>query len=490
MASNTTYTGNYTFGENGVIVPDTADILQTVQNEFVNALGQDLSLEEATPQGRLIDVETTARRATINFNAQIANILINIQMSAGAALDAWGANFNIQRNGATPSTVPVTVTGVPDTVIPAGAQAATSQGIIWTNESEIIIGDDGTAQGTFICSRTGAVELGIGELTTIVASSTLGINGWETITNTAAATLGTDRKSDTSYKLRILESIFSGSAVFGNYASAVNKVENVNDVYVQENPYGADLPLDNITIPAHSIFVCVDGGNTEDVAYALYEVKSAGCGWCGNTTVTVIDKEFETTNTVMFYVPSASGIKFYLNITALNNSSADLESLIQNTIINYFSGSYADENYKKPGIRGLISPFTIASLLNSQITGININQVEVGLVNPIPHAIPSILKASITSGITWATVNTYTFSTKVSNINGTYNFIFDGSNWQLNSSTVVLTEYGLTITGTPITGDTVSVLFSNGEMSQSPIMLFATEVPSISADNITVTING
>ena len=78
MASNTTYTGNYTFGENGVIVPDTAEILETVQGEFQEALGNDISLEEATPQGRLIDTEVTARRATLDFNATIANILINI----------------------------------------------------------------------------------------------------------------------------------------------------------------------------------------------------------------------------------------------------------------------------------------------------------------------------------------------------------------------------------------------------------------------------
>ena len=101
MASNTTYTGNYTFGENGVIVPDTADILETVQGEFQQALGSDISLEEATPQGRLIDTEVTSRRATIDFCANIANVLINISMSTGTALDAWAANFDVYRNGAT-----------------------------------------------------------------------------------------------------------------------------------------------------------------------------------------------------------------------------------------------------------------------------------------------------------------------------------------------------------------------------------------------------
>ena len=77
--------GNYTYSDSGVIIPNTADIHVTVQGEYQDALGSDLSLEEATPQGRLIDTETTARQNTIAFNASMANVLININLSSGAA---------------------------------------------------------------------------------------------------------------------------------------------------------------------------------------------------------------------------------------------------------------------------------------------------------------------------------------------------------------------------------------------------------------------
>lgn len=489
MANNTAYTGNYTFSNNGVIIPDTADILETVQTEFKNALGQDLSLEESTPQGRLIDTETTARANTISLNAQMANVLINVSMSSGFVLDAWGANFDVPRNGAKPSRVTALVTGIPDTVIPAGSQAATESGVIWVSESEIIIGENGTAEGDFLSSQNGAIPLGVGELNTIVAGSTTGVNGWETIINKTAAALGNTLESDASYKLRILNSLFSGSALFGNYASACYKVANVNDVYAKDNPYGENLILDNITIPAHSVFVCVDGGNTEDVAYALYEVKSAGCGWSGNTTVTVIDKVFNTTNTVIFNIPEDFPLKIFVSATSSSNSNENLETEIKNTIVNYFNGMFAQNGYARPGIRALIEPFTIASILNSQITGVTFNKVEIGLLTPAAHAISLIIKASVTSGITWASVLTETFADKI-NTNGTYNFTFDGTSWRLNSETVNLAEYGITVTGDPITGDIVSIIFSDGSMSQSPIMLFATEKPTINADNITVTING
>ena len=488
MASNTTYTGNYTFGENGVIIPDTADILETVQGEYTEALGSDLSLEEATPQGRLIDTETTARRATIDFNATLANTLINIALSTGTALDAWGANFDVYRNSATASRTPVLVTGVQDTVISANSEASTNDGKIWLAESEIIIDETGTATGTFICSTTGAVELGTGELTNIVASSTTGINGWETITNTAPATVGSALESDASFKARLLESIFSGSALFGNYASACYAVEGVSDVYAYDNPNDYELVLDNITIPPHSVYVCVNGGNSEDVAYALYEVKSAGCGWCGNTTVTVMDKTFNSSSVVTYQTASVISLVVSVNATSKNNSNANLAELIQNTIIAYINNQYQGEGISKVGIRSLLSPFVIASVLNRQISDIETLQVEIGLQTPVNHAVVTLKKASITSGIEWASVNSDTFAGKAAS-NGTYNFIYNGENWTLNSETADLTEYGISIIGSPITNDVISVVYADGNLSGFPINLFATETPSISAENITVEIN-
>lgn len=486
MVSN--YTGNYTFGENGVIIPDTSEIQQTVQQEYQNALGSDLSLEESTPQGRLIDTETTARQAVLNFNATIANNLINILLSSGSTLDAWAANFQIYRNGATASSVVVTVTGVPNTVIPANAQASTADGVIWLCESEIIIGSSGTATGTFICSNTGPVSLGIGELTNIVATSTTGLNGWETITNTSAATLGATQESDSSLKARLLESIFLGTALFGNYASACYQVENVVDVFAYDNPNGSPLILDDITIPAHSVYVCVDGGNSSDVAAALYAVKSAGCGWCGNTTVSVTDTTYNTTTSVTYQTPTPVAIKILVNVSTNNNSNSNLEELIQNTIVNYFNNEYLSNNIQKVGIRSLISPFIIASVLISQISNLQTLEVQVGLVEPAPHAVATIKKASVTQGLQWASVNSETFASQVSS-NGTYNFTYNGTNWLLNSSPVTLSTYGISIVGAPITNDTISIIYANGELSQSPINLFASEAPLIDTSNITVNIN-
>lgn len=484
--------GNYIFTpSNGVIIPDTADIKTAIQQEVTEAfqsLGA-ISLEDSTPQGRFIDIETTARSAVITFNAEIANVLINVIQSAGSALDAWGANFGIARNGASASSVPVTVTGVINTIIPAGSQAIDNNGIIWTAENEIIIGADGAASGVFICSQTGAVSLGAGQLNKIVASSTVGVDGWETIINTASASLGADIEPDAEYKIRILQSIFNGTALFGNYASACYKVSGVRDVFAYDNPYGTAKQLDNISIPAHSVYVCVSGGNEADIAYALYETKSAGAGWAGNTTVNVIDKTYNTANSVSFQIPNAVNLQITINAADLLNSNADIAAEIQNVIGNYFNNQYLAVGYNKVGIRAVLDPFTLASLLQSQISGISVNSVLIGLKTPVSHAVCSIIKASVTSGITWASVTAAAFSTAVSGANGRYAFIYNGSAWTLNNNTVTLADYGLTVTGAPVNGDKISVLFAAGSLSASPLPLYANETPAIAANDITVNIN-
>jgi uncharacterized phage protein gp47/JayE len=44
-----------------------------------------------------------------------------------------------------------------------------------------------------------------------------------------------------------------------------------------------------VSIPANSLFVCVNGGTDEDVALAIISKKPPGCGYTGTTSVTVTD---------------------------------------------------------------------------------------------------------------------------------------------------------------------------------------------------------
>lgn len=65
-------------------------------------------------------------------------------------------------------------------------------------------------------------------------------------------------------------------------------------------------------------------------------------------------------------------------------------------------------------------------------------------------------------GITAATVTAATFGTKVSGASGTYVFAYDGTatTWKYQGSAVTLNQYGITVTGDPEDGDTITVVYT------------------------------
>ena len=55
----------------GVIVPDTSEVLAEVQEEFKTIFGQDLDVTPTTPQGRLIELLQRNRTFCIQICAMI-----------------------------------------------------------------------------------------------------------------------------------------------------------------------------------------------------------------------------------------------------------------------------------------------------------------------------------------------------------------------------------------------------------------------------------
>lgn len=359
MSTNYIYLDN-----NGVIVTDTADIKDTVQQEFKNALGENLSLEDSTPQGRLIDMETDARVAVIENNAMIAN-LFNIRMAFGISLDALGANFGVERIAASSSSVVATITGIGGTVIPEGSQASTQSGYIFYAENDITIPEGGTTTATFLSLEKGEIPCPVGSLSKIID----GTFGWETITNNAAAILGVNKESDESYKARIIAGLFSGNSLLGDYESALSKVENVNSSFVYDNGKGEAITYDTVTIKPHSVYACVDGGNNNDVAQALFNVKSGGSDWNGNTTVSVIDETYGGVYSVSFQRASEVQIYCQVNIDIGTASTANPIDAVTDAVNTYIN---------KLKVGADVLPFQIAAYIDDNVSGIKITNLQIG----------------------------------------------------------------------------------------------------------------
>ena len=361
---------NYIFTDNnGIVVADTADIKETIQGEYQTALGADLSLEDSTPQGRLIDIETDARTAVIENNVLISNS-INFNLASGIMLDAWGANFGLTRGAATSSNVIATITGVAGTVISAGSQAATQNGDIFYLENMVTIPASGSVTATFLSLEKGTITCPVNSLTKIID----GTLGWETITNSASAVLGTETESDASFKQRFYDAgLFAGMSLVEDYNNALMNVPNVISCYVRDNGDSSAIVYDTVTIDGHSVFACVDGGDNTEVATALFKRKSGGCGWTGLTgqsvTVNVVDPTYGDTYPVTFNRPEQ--VSIYIAVTASIGISIveDLETAIQNAITNYI-------NTLKIGADVIL--LSLAAAINSAVPGINLTTLTIG----------------------------------------------------------------------------------------------------------------
>lgn len=70
----------------------------------------------------------------------------------------------------------------------------------------------------------------------------------------------------------------------------------------------------------------------------------------------------------------------------------------------------------------------------------------------------SIITTSFSGNITGVTVTKDIWETQIT-ISGIYHFIYDGNNWKLNNNNVILSNYGIDITGTPVSNDTVTISY-------------------------------
>lgn len=353
---------------NGLVVPDTSEIKTQVQNEWKDALGNDLNLEDSTPQGRLIEIDTLGRMETIRMNAAMANT-INPNTSFGIFLDSIAALTQCVRRGASRTRVTATLGGVADTVVPAGVEAATTNGDVFYLENDVTIGEDGTASGVFLARETGEILCEANSLNSVRTT----VLGWETVTNPMSGVLGSDIESDRDLKIRRLETLYNGRSFVGDVQARLAAVENIQSYYVDQNNKMENVTRNGITMLPHSVYVCAYGGTDADVAMAIYRSTSC-CDYTGNTTVTVTDPWTQQTYDVSFDRPEIiqCDVKIYVK---LDTGTGNVTDAIKLAIEKYQNGQVENIDGLQIGVN--VSPFEIASAINIEVPGVFVNQVQI-----------------------------------------------------------------------------------------------------------------
>lgn len=383
----------------GVIVPDTAVVLDTVRNEWRSVLGDDLSVADETPQGVLITADVLGRNSVIRNNAALAN-QINPNESGGVFLDAICALTGLERAQAKRSTIAnVDVTGIPNTPIRQGLRARTEAGDLFETTETVVLARDGTGKVGFRSVEYGAVPAPAGTLRHIVDS----VLGWETVNNTENAKLGQIKQSDESLRLLRRQTLaLQGVSISEAITSSLYATEGVQSLQFRENTDSAIRVIDGVSMKPHSIWVCVDGGTNTDIAQALLKNKSAGAGWNGAVEVEAIDPASGQKYTILFDRPTLRNFLTRVMVRA-GSSVTDPQVVVREAILAYSENRIDGETGFTVGTS--VSPFELAAAVNRFAPSIFVQRLEVSNLSPIDYVTTEITleiweKASITpSGI-------------------------------------------------------------------------------------------
>ncbi len=380
----------------GVIVPDTSAVLETVQNEWREVFGNDLSVDPETPQGVLITADTLGRNAVIRNNAVLAN-QINPNQAGGLFLDAICALTGLERAKKTRATIAnVDVTGIPHTLIRKGARARTQAGAIFETTSDTTLSQGGAGRVNFQAVEYGPIEAPAGTLVHIVDN----VLGWETVHNDESVTPAQAEQSDESlHALRKRTLALQGISLSEAITSALYAIEGVQSLHFRENIDNVAQIIDGGFMRPHSIWVCVDGGTDTGIAQALLKNKSAGAGWNGKVAIAAIDPVSKQKYSVLFDRPTLR--HFLVRVTVRAGSSVtNPQEVVRKAILAYAENQLENSTGFRVGTS--VSPFELAAAVNRDVPDIYVQRLEISNLKPLEYVTTEIAlkiweKASITS---------------------------------------------------------------------------------------------
>jgi hypothetical protein len=367
----------------GVIVPDTSTLKTDVQGEYTGQFGAALLLADDTPQGRLIDVEVTARDLVIRGAAELSN-QFNPNINSGIFLKSVAALHAVEASAASYTVIPgVVVTALPSTVIPAGSRIADTAGNYFKAITRITVPVEGTVTADFQATEPGPAVPALNSATQIID----GVFGWLTVNNPLVATPGSFEETDDVLRLARnskLSLLSKGpiEAIFSNLLAA----PNVRWCSVRENDSDTAQTIDGVVMTPSSTWICVQGGADDDIALAFIRSKQTGSpltvGTDNGTPVlySVVDPISGQTYPVMFTRPVP--VPFLLRVTVASGSAVDPYTAIPDAVVTYGNGLLAGELGFVVG--ATVSPFEVAAAINVQLPELFIKRVELALPGGTP----------------------------------------------------------------------------------------------------------
>lgn len=291
--------------------------LTWIQGQYKDIYGADVYLGSDSQDGQFLGILAQAFFDTAALGGSVYNSF-SPSTAQGVGLSRVVKINGIARGEATKSTVELTIVGVAGTQL-VNAVAVDTLQQKWSVPN-LTIPFAGTVTVTGMAVDPGAIAALPNTITGIFTPT----QGWQTVNNDAAATLGAPVISDAQLRVQQEQSTANPSlTVFEGTVGAVRAVPGVTAAVGYENDTGS---TDANGLPAHSISVVASGGTDDAVAAAIQVHKTPGTQTYGTTSV-LVDDSHGMPITIHFYRPTQATIGVEVTITpgsSYVSSTADL----------------------------------------------------------------------------------------------------------------------------------------------------------------------
>lgn len=322
-----------TINENGLLIDEFSTIYNRLADKFKLIYGQDINLEQNSPDGQLLGIIT-------NEIYDLQTLILHIYNSFDPDL-AQGVELNKllkliaqTRRASTKSIVDITIVANKNVILPADYT------IIDENKNEWVINAETTLiAGTNIVSFN-AVNFGA------IEASANTINDFVTVfpeiisvNNALPAEVGRDEESDVLLRKRRnnLLSVNSNSTIAGIY-SKLFLLDTVTDAVIYENATDTYDALKDLN--PHALWCIIDGGSVDEITKIIATDKTIGAdlkGTISNNYVEIFLKADGTTRALTHIVKFDRPIEIplYIKLTVSKKIITDIIDMdaIKNKLI-------------------------------------------------------------------------------------------------------------------------------------------------------------
>ncbi|EKN3501830.1 baseplate J/gp47 family protein [Yersinia enterocolitica] len=316
------------FNNNGLEIDTFRDLFQTLSDAYKSIYGQDIDLDQESPDGQRVAIEAQAR-TDIEASIQWLYSQMDPDFNTGDMQQIIAKLHGLYLRPGSRSQRDLNVATDRPVFLYSGYKIRDQSNQVWFVRQNVTI-PAGTTMVTFFAQDFGKVTGLIADTFTQLTPE-LGVLS---ITADAVAVVGRDEETPEEFRQRrnrSLENPATGST--GAIFAKVAQLTGVTDLNVGEN----DTKIDDVLtgIPANSIWLVAEGGSVSEIVEVMVKQKGGGTGTKGSVIGRYIETLIRTDGTTL---QIAHDMQFdrpiykplHINLTAkrkVTNDPVDLNTL-------------------------------------------------------------------------------------------------------------------------------------------------------------------